>query len=163
MLPSHTSPQAGPALFILASLKSWHQTQACVSRIPWNGLSASQSSRGCLPPAPPPPEQPGPLLPTAPISFSAHLVVGGRFPCVGQPGTILRCINKSPCLGLGWGKGGLGLRSHFNCSPGHPGDHPTPPAGPSREAAWPFSISSSPWHWPGRGWAQWALAPSHPP
>lgn len=28
MLPSHTSPQAGPALSILASLKSWHQTQS---------------------------------------------------------------------------------------------------------------------------------------
>lgn len=163
MLSSHTSPQAGPAHFILASVKSWHQTQACVSRIPWNGLSCLSEQPWFLTPCPTPTRAARAPPPHRPISFSAHLVVGGRFPCVGQPGTILRCINKSLCLGLGWGKGGLGLRGHLDCSPGHPGGHLTPPAGPLREAAWLFSISSSPWHWPGRACAQWALAPSCPP
>lgn len=39
MFPSHASPQAGPALSILASLKSWQQTQACLqTSVEWTEL-----------------------------------------------------------------------------------------------------------------------------
>lgn len=132
----------------MASLKSWHQTQACVSRVLWNHRPASQGS-GCAVPNHQRPPCPTPARSTrAPAHSPVPLLLG--LMSLGQ--RLQSYLSKQePWAGLGWtvlGEGQSWEVRFLCCSPNHPGGLPALTAHsfwgselPSLlEGAWLFSI-----------------------